>query len=310
MRRIIILGFCLIGIFTDMISQISSTYGDLIFEDTLDFSPQHSWIVIDNPTTNIWEIGKPDKVFFNAALTGSSSLLTDYVDFYTCNRNDYFYITIPWSFSENFWGEGILSFYHKFDTDTLIDGGVIEVSYDHGMSWINVLNDSNHISVNFIGLYGDTIKGGLYGFSGKSDNWQYVELYWHWIGVTKSTTMDLDTSLIRFRFVSDDINTNKEGWMIDDIVFRGYAIGNSIDEDSQMQIEVFPNPTRGLINIEVNNESFRNLIIAIFDLSGKKLNIKKIVDGQADLFDIPTGIYMYKIFGDSEIISSGKLLKY
>ena len=304
------MGFFLIGILTVINSQTISTYGELIFEDSLEVSPKHSWITIDNPNSNIWEIGIPNKTYFNAAHTENRSLLTDSVEFYSSNCNDYFYITIPWSWSENLWGEGILSFYQKFDTDTLCDGGIIEVSYDLGVSWKNVLSDSNHILVNFIGLYEDTIKGGEFGFSGKSDSWQYVELYWHWIGITKSTTMDMDTPLIRFRFVSDEINTNKEGWMIDDIVFRGYSLGVLIDQSLQTQKEVFPNPTNGIINIEANSEKFKQMIVVIYGFSGKIIKIKQIINNQVDLYDLRTGIYMYKLIGDRKIISSGKLIKY
>jgi len=308
MRLIGIFGFFLIGILTDIRSQTIGTIGDLIYEDTLEVSPQNSWITIDNPDTNVWEIGNPDKIYFNAAHTGIRSIITDSVEYYPNNCNDYFYITIPWL--ENFWGEGILSFYHKFDTDTLTDGGIIEVSYDYGSSWINVLNDSNHISVNFIRLYEDTVKGGEFGFSGKSDNWQYVELYWRWIAITKSTTVDMDTPLIRFRFVSDENNTNKEGWMIDDIVFRGYSLNDAIDQGQKMQTAVFPNPTRGVINIETKSEKFKHIIIVIYSISGRIISVEQIINNQTDLYDIESGIYMYKIIGDNRIISIGKLIKY
>jgi hypothetical protein len=308
MRQIGIFGFFLIGILTDISSQTIGTVGDLIYLDTLEVSPQHSWITIDNPDANVWQIGNPEKIFFNAAHNGIRSIITDSVEYYPNNCNDYFYITIPCS--QNFWGEGILSFYHKFDTDTLTDGGIIEVSYDNGFSWINVLNDSNHISVNFVGLYEDTLKGGEFGFSGRSDNWQYVELYWRWIGLTKSTTVDIDTPLIRFRFVSDEINTNKEGWMIDDIVFRGYSLNDAIDQGQKMQTAIFPNPTHGVINFETKNDKFKHIIIIVYNMSGRFIGIKQIINNQADLYDIGSGIYMYKIIGDNRIISIGKLLKY
>jgi hypothetical protein len=185
-------------------SQTIDAYGNLDYEDTIDFSSTNEWITINNPNTNCWEIGKPNKQFFNAAHHGDKVIITDSVNFYPDNCNDYFYMTIPWL--ENYWGEGILSFFHKFDTDTLEDGGVIEVSYDNGDSWINYLDDDHYVTNHFVGMYEDTIRGGDYGFSGKSDGWQYVELYWYWIGLTK-TTSDYDNTIIRFRFVSDANNT-------------------------------------------------------------------------------------------------------
>jgi len=307
MKRIIFSGLFLILIFTGLNGQTIVAYGDLDYEDTIDFSSPNNWITINNPDINIWEIGKPNKLYFNSAYNGVKVILTDSTNFYSDSCNDYFYMSIPWL--ENHWGEGILSFYHKFDTDTLVDGGVIEVSYDNGNSWINYLDDSHHMANQFIGLYEDTIRGGAYGFSGKSNGWQYVELYWFWIGLTKTTTLDYDNTIIRFRFLSDENNTNKEGWMIDDIVFRGYFITGAIDITSKIQMKVFPVPSNGIINIDANNEKSMKLNFAIYELSGKLIKRYQIINNQVNISDINSGEYIYSIFVDKKILSSGKLIK-
>ena len=176
MKRYLITGIFSLFFFPAIYGQTTEPMGNLIYIDTLELFPLHSWITIENPDSSIWEIGQPNKSFFNSMYSGEKAIVTDSIGFYPDNCNDYFYIKIPWV--EHFWGEGILSFFHKFDTDTLMDGGIIEISYDNGESWKNVLDDNYHISTNFIGIYTDTINGGEYGFSGKSDGWQYVELYW------------------------------------------------------------------------------------------------------------------------------------
>jgi hypothetical protein len=77
-----------------------------------------------------------------------------------------------------------------------------------------------------------------------------------------------------------------------------------------MRTFIFPNPTRGVINFEANNEKFKHMVMVIYDLSGRIINLEQIINNQADLCDIAPGIYNYKIIGDNRIISSGKLVKY
>jgi hypothetical protein len=109
-------------------AQITQAIGDLLITDSLEFSPLHPWIEVPNPETNIWQIGTPQKSFFNSAYQNNTPILTDTSNFYPISRNDYFEIAIP--LFDSIWGEVNLSFYHKYDTDTLKDGGIIEISFD------------------------------------------------------------------------------------------------------------------------------------------------------------------------------------
>ena len=92
MKRIILSGLFLIIIFISSNGQIIVTYGDLAYEDTIDFSSADNWITINNPDTNIWEIGKPNKLYFNSTHNGDKVILTDSSNFYSDSCND---ITVP-----------------------------------------------------------------------------------------------------------------------------------------------------------------------------------------------------------------------
>ena len=106
--------------------------------------------------------------------------------------------------------------------------------------------------LHFVGLYNDTIKDGIHGFSGSSKGWKYVELHWVWLMLTKRSTFEnYGKPILRFRFISDNINSNKEGWIIDDIVFRGYDISGRVSELKDDKIKAFPNPTNGKVFFEV-----------------------------------------------------------
>jgi hypothetical protein len=277
----------------------------LIFTDTLKLRPLHNWITINNPETSVWEVGQPSKSIFIAAYKGKLAIITDSSSNHSNNLNDYFYITIPDQFA--LCGEGILSFYHKFDTDTLTDGGTIEVSHDNGITWMNVLNDNVGMNKEFIGLYNDTIKGGNYGYSGNSNGWQYVEIYWLWLMMTKQTFNYYP--IVRFRFVSDNINTNKNGWMIDNIIFRGYSITGAVNGSPIEQIKAFPNPSNGMFKFTIPENFPANAEFELYDILGRFVFTKKLVNNQIDIRNLDSGIYTFKINSDHKIVSIGKLVK-
>lgn len=291
-------------------SQITEPVGNLIYMDSLTFLPPDSLITINNPENNIWEIGQPEKTIFNSAKTGTKVMITDSASFYPENCNDFFLIELP--IPDYYWGEAILSFYHKYDTDTLTDGGIIEISYDNGNNWENIFDDKYHIATNYFGLYSDTIRGGEYGFSGKSSGWQYVELYWWWVALTgtkSASSVNFDSPVIRFRFKSDSVNTNKEGWMIDDIVLRGYDVGGAISGISASFPEIFPNPATDYIHVKLTDEYFPELSISICNSQGQIAFSKPVTETKMNISFLPSGTYYYIIENEGKVLNKGTLIK-
>ncbi len=300
MKKILILSLLFLPLLLQ--GQIHETFGDLLYADTLKLDPLHNWISIDNPESNIWEVGQPGKNYFDQPLSGVTAMMTDSNDYYGTNLNDYFTITLPWY--DHFWGEGILSFYHKYDTDDDTEGGLIEVSYNEGVSWMNVKDDTDHIETSFIGLPESTIGGGEFGFSGISDGWQYVELYWFWFALVKKSNADYsDFPMIRFRFISDGIETQKEGWMIDDIIFRGYEVSGNIDDYSRFNALVYPNPSSSVITLRIPPTSEDALYYVVYDSSGKKFKTKEISSDQEILHFEKQGLYLLSVYGDRLLYS-------
>ncbi len=308
MKRILIF-ISLYFIINSIEAQITQAYGSLIFEDSISMLPQSNYIVIPDSSANIWEIGMPDKVFFDAAHISDVAIMTDTNDYYTAGCNDYFYLSIPYP-QPDWWGEGILSFYHKFDTDTLTDGCLIEVSYDNGNTWLNVIDDVNHINTVFLGLYGDTLNNGDYAFSGKSNGWQYVELYWFWIAMVKEDApkMLFDTLMVKFQFTSDSVNTNKEGWMLDDIVFRGYEVIGNIYKTENPDIRVYPVPSSNEVIFESVSNSLEGSDYILFDITGKIVKTGKISTNSISIKDLKSGLYYYKIIFNEEVFR-GRIVK-
>lgn len=287
-------------------------YGDLIFSTTIDFEISHDWIQLDTSIDeNIWRIGMPSKFYFDSAYTAPYAIITDTIYSYPENNYSYFDIIIDddlpgwWE-----WGEGIIGFWHKYDTDSLEDGGYIEVSYDGGTSWMNIINDNIAMEISNIDFYSnsDTILGNIPAFTGYSNGWVYSEFYWWWNALVKD--FPEDSLIVRFIFQSDENNTNKEGWMIDHIHFNGYEIIGGIENNHlyKKNIKVFPVPAKDYFVIEFNNNS--EFTLELFDNFGKKIMKKgknKTNEIKIDCGNFGKGIYYYRLFSNNERYS-GKIL--
>lgn len=293
--------------------QIYDSWGDFLYMDSIDFDPLSDWITIPGEDLNIWEAGIPDKQLFRSSLSGKAVIITGSNNSYPVSVDDHFILSIPLTDQWNYlWPEVILSFYHKFDTDSLYDGGIIEVSYDGGDTWINVLNDYKNVYHHFHGLYeeGDTIDGGTNAFTGRSDNWEYVELQWVWLALTKGATSDLYTNpIFKFRFISDEMDNYRDGWMIDQLVFRSYDVSGSIDRMLNSDIIIYPNPCMDHFFIQSRNV-LNHVRLFLYHSDGRIVANQEIpIDTKVSTTDYLPGIYFYKIIDDDRgIIKTGKLV--
>ena len=296
--------------FIVLVPNANSQYGNLIFTDSVNFESNYPWIQIDTSNSeNIWQIGVPDKPYFDTAYSASNAIVTDLHYSYPSNNISYFDIVINNGNENNWlWGEGIISFWHKFNTDANIDGGYVEVSYDSGNTWVNIINDNWGILTIPTNFYSaeDTILGGIPAFSGNSNGWQYSEFYWYWLALTKD--FPEDPLILRFVFQSDDVNTGKAGWMIDDIKFNGYEVSGSSEEISASDIRVYPQPAMNNFTLEFENngnsnfelfDSFGRLVYKDIEITTDKINVKTN--------DFCEGLYSYKLY-NGERMFTGKIL--
>lgn len=209
----------------------------------------------DTSSQNLWTIGLPAKPFFDTAYSIPNAILTDTINPYASNNHSYFDLIIP-DYEEYL--NLILSFKHKYQTDSLIDGGYIEISYDNGASWVDVLKDPTEIRVfNTENMYAisDTLDGGISGFSGTSD-WQDTKIQWVW--KFPVSLLNNDTLQLRFNFISDSLQTNKAGWMIDDIVVSYADLGSQTKELASAQMaKIYPNPFSESTLISLSNFEYQ-----------------------------------------------------
>lgn len=267
-----------------------TNYVPLDFDD----STVTDFIYFDSSlVNNIWQIGKPQKQFFNSALTFENTLVTDTINTYPAYNTSVFFIKTIVVSPHPSYGTTI-SFTHKFDSDSLIDGGTIEVSYDNGNTWINIIEDlSNQMST--YGLYSinDTISSlQKPGYSGNF-GWDYVT------SSIASGDAEPDTLIFKFTFSSDSIDNGKDGWMIGDFSIGAY--GESIEEYSDNNsISIFPNPTSGLLRYKTDKNFHKPFQVSIIDIIGNSIleNIE-VNDNEVLLPFLENGIYFVNFVNEN-----------
>lgn len=286
-----------------------SQYIDSLFLDTITFEENYEYLSIDTSSQNIWQIGEPNKVFFDSAYTPNLAMVTDSVNYYPENNSSYFDIKVsPANFPSYGWMV-FLEFTHKYDTDTLMDGGYITVSYDYGLTWMNIIEDNswNYDAIPYPGeptglnLYGeeDALFNGEKGFSGNSGSWVTTEFGWHFYPVSPPglTTMLEDTTIIRFNFVSDSLNNNKEGWLIDHIRLIEYTLMGSVNDLRKIDFGIFPNPVQDQLHLTISDNT-QLKSYSIYSISGVQIINCDLSEGEAytiDVSELKNGMYLLEV---------------
>lgn len=228
------------------------TYGQFEYPfDTLDFESPYEYILLNSDSANLWQIGAPQKSWLNTPTSGVNAIVTDTVAFYPNNNHSYFDLQIGFFNHPAFDINCFVMFSHKLDSDTLHDGGYLTTSMDYGETWNDVftplnfdfvLDNIQYDGFNFYIQNEDTLFNGESGFSGKRD-WETTFIGWtvYLVEPPVLSPPVTDTLLVRFNFISDSLDNQREGWMIDDIIL-GSVRNSSIGENEPFVKSVFPNP--------------------------------------------------------------------
>jgi len=264
---------------------------------TLEDTITTKFIYIDSTLPgNTWQIGIPQKITFNSAVSPVRVLATDTINNYPAGNRSVFYMKMSRC---NVNADVVsLTFQHRYDTDTLADGGTIEISLDNGLTFAN-LSDAAYLASFNVCFYGsamgepepnfypssDTVAAlSAPGFSGNSgDSWAYygVNLFTMWSMV--------DTIIVRFVFQSDSVDTGREGWIIDDIQWEAYIVGIK-ETEQENALQVYPNPATQ--NISIGSSTGESFDFSVLDLSGRCVQTGKIKGvANIDISHDTPGIY-------------------
>lgn len=99
-----------------------------------------------------------------------------------------------------------------------------------------------------------------------------------------------DSIYLRFHFISDSINTSKDGWMIDNLDMIEYNQTGSIQENpSENLISVSPNPVSESAVVEIQIKGNDTYTGELYNIFGQKLkDFPEIIN---NTFTIERGIH-------------------
>ncbi len=286
----------------------SQNYYNISFEGTgiNENDPRHEIYIdtITNPA-NIWQVGKPSKGIFTNAFTLPKAIVTDTLNYYPINDTSSFIIKHIADFGFSMPNEVNFGGKYFVNSDSLTDYGLIEFSPNNGNTWIN-LNDPQYSGNVFWGNNQPT-------FTGNSTNWKDFNVSFPNLG-SLFNIHNGDTVLIRISFISDGIQTNKDGLMFDSLyVFDVPPLSVGSINLSETKVIAYPNPTSSKFNIELEKNNQEILEIVLCDIFNN--NIEEIivpVDQNHITINVNNymnGIYFFKIINQSgDIKKMGKFI--
>ncbi len=262
-----------------------------------------------NNMNNIWEIGAPNKTTISYPLSNNNVIITDTEITYPTNNTSSFTITHiatqPGGFQ--FGNYASIGGSYFVNSDTLTDFGSIEISFDCGNSWVNLITDTLYLNQGL--YYLNTAKPNL---SGNSQGWKTFDVSVGKFGL-EFNIQPGDTILYRFSFTSDSVQTNKDGLAFDDLQFNDWTEGiNLVSND--FESVVYPNPTSATSIIEFLNPNFDDHELTLYDSFGKliyhidQVNLNFF---NVEMIDFKSGIYYYKILNNNSGKSTrGQIIYY
>lgn len=276
------------------------------------YSPTDSdFISIDNTTDNSWEIYKDSTVStYDGNVDYYYSMTTKKNGNYPADNSSSFTLKLSCGYIEEF----TLLFNHRYETTKNKDGGFIEISYDLGESWINIVSDTTNIGKPdplceiepdipcHSGLYvdsllysiSDTIRGGIPSVNGLNDTLTQVSFtrgYGEFFAP--------DSIYIRFTFLSDNESDTLSGWTISNIETFQTVLLNAEKIQVHKEPRIYPNPITINSVINIKNCIDEEFEMMLYNSNGSLL-YKQHYWGDSNIIHLPfkdlvSGIYVCKL---------------
>lgn len=280
---------------------------DCNFEDSC------SIIQLDTSSNNIWQIGTPNKIIFDSSYSSSKALVTDSLNYYPINNYSKFEIHLA-----DTPNEVNIDFKYKLDSDSLRDGFYIDLLYDTTIGWISAADTFPGVHYHPLvysfmeNLYSlnDTLYNGSIGMSGSSNGWKEASIKLAINYPIKQYNELIDTLIFRFNFISDSVETNHEGMMIDDIRVIAPILGN-IDEVEDLYFTAFPNPVDDILTLELDKQVNEIVQLKIIDCLGRELVYDEIINEKKEINteDWKRGVYFVSLYSNSQLLTTQKIIK-
>jgi hypothetical protein len=264
---------------------------------------------VDTSGALLWKIGTTSKTFFSAGALSDYAIMTDTSSSYAINANDWFVLKLDQGPLFNV----IVSFWHKYQTTSKHDGGIVEYSVDSGLSWMNLLDTCNAdtnawtssgvTTHNFYG-WNDTLLDGTRAFTGSSNGWQYSRFQFFYglpVKGTAATCLPTTSAYVRFRFVSDGSPESLDGWIIDNLRIERdhYSAVKELRNDDGVAIH--PNPASDYLTITTDGDKYSH---AVLTNGLGQVVVRSEIGGnvvQINIKELPPGLYFLQMRGPEAI---------
>jgi len=249
-------------------------------------------------TVNVWEVGIPSKSVFDTAFSPINVIVTDKINTYKTNDTSWFMFAKRPGTASSDWG------WHKFDgmyyvnSDTISDYGKMEYSPNNGITWIDLFKDTSGL----VGWYDYPGTGYIKPvLSGNSNGWKRFRCT---IRIPDSILAsnhfypNTAITLYRFTFITDSIETNKDGLMFDD--FKFYDIAESVTDPyaSNNLITVYPTPAQSTLRVSYAQPMHQPQIRITNSLGQTMRTMNNYTATDIDITELPNGVYMLQCADD------------
>jgi hypothetical protein len=278
-------------------NSFAQIYIEQTFEFPYDGYRGNFYLDTVNCSNNKWQIGKPQKTIFDSAYSFPNVIVTDTLHQYSLNDTSilYFYIS---GFMNSYLK---LSFYYQLDIDSLSIAKV-EISGDDGVNWIDPITEDSAYMFYWVGGKPrlDTSTNGWRRFNLNMDTWSrtypgHTPFFPHY--------RTSETVMYRFTFISGgDSSAHHDGWMMDNFTAENLiSVSTTAINSSSLLLNVYPNPTNGIINLHPNFKSNAQDKIVVYNMQGQVV-YENVPNGSTSLvLPLPNGVYILKYFGESGV---------
>jgi hypothetical protein len=119
-----------------------------------------------------------------------------------------------------------------------------------------------------------------------------------------------DTVLFRFTFISDSIQTFRDGWMIDNIEIYDFLEGVEEMHSKPITITIAPNPVSSVAVIE-SDTPLQKAALFVYNAQGQKVKQLNDINGQRITLDcghLPNGLYFVQLMEQNRPVATARLI--
>ncbi|MFM9028689.1 MAG: T9SS type A sorting domain-containing protein, partial [Bacteroidota bacterium] len=106
------------------------------------------------------------------------------------------------------------------------------------------------------------------------------------------TTRSYGTGIVSMMIVACDDSMNLTPPMV---------VGTEDSKDEASELQLFPNPSEGLIHLTADGMTIHGLIATLTDFSGREIWKMMMTDAEIDLRNEPNGIYLLKLYKEETV---------